>query len=131
MGYTTVGSTQADQKMAVDVKLQHGASSNGGDMADFATGNQPATRTYFTTAQTTVMQNWSTGVVNWYNNPAVYEISAAKRFLRLGIQFTKNGNSTSTAAGSVDRVYINAALAIHQNECPSVDSSSTSTSTST
>lgn len=131
MGYSTAGSTNADQKVTVDMKLQHGASSGGGDMADFSTQNQPAARVYFTTAQTTAMQNWSTGAQQWVNNPAVYEISAAKRFLRLGFQFAKNGQTTSTAAGSADRILVNAGMEIRTAEFPSVDTSSTSTSTST
>src|SRR3990167_7544506 len=44
---STRGSTEADRKLAVGVKLQHGDSSGGGDLADYTTGNQADDRMYF------------------------------------------------------------------------------------
>lgn len=129
--YTTVGSTQADKQMKVNVKLQHGASSGGGDMADWSTGAQPATRTYFSTVMSTDMQNWTTGVSGqkFHSNPCAYDLVGANRFVRIAYQFIKNGYTTSTAAGSLDRLYVGGEVAFGQAEFPSADTTSSSTST--
>lgn len=129
--HTTVGSTAADQKVALDIKLQHGDSSGGGDMADFSTGLQPGTRTFLTTAMTTPMQNWSTGA-KFFDHRAEYEITAAKRYVRAVGTWTRGGSATSTAAGSIDTQYAYLTLNFKEaDNSPFVDSTSTSTSTST
>src|SRR5690349_6416616 len=48
--YTTVGSTAADQKVTLSIKLQHSDSSGGGDMADYSTGMTAADAVFRTTA---------------------------------------------------------------------------------
>jgi len=129
--WSTVGSTAADQKVALDIKLQHGDSSGGGDMADFTTGLQPATRSFLSTAMTTPMQNWSTGL-QFFDHVADYEITAAKRYIRPVGTWTRGGSATSTAAGSIDRHYAYMPLNFKEaDNLPFADSTSTSTSTST
>lgn len=129
--YTTVGSTAADQKVALSIKLQHGDSSGGGDMADYSTGQTPADRTFLTTAQTTPMQNWSTGP-QFFDHEGLYEITATKRYIRAVGTWTRGGSSTSTAAGSIDYQYANLGLKVMgADNQPFSDSTSTSTSTST
>src|SRR5574343_913379 len=51
--YTTVGSTAADQRVTLSVKLQHGDSSGGGDMADYSTGMTAPDVNFRTTAEST------------------------------------------------------------------------------
>ena len=129
--YSTVGSTAADQKVALDIKLQHGDSSGGGDMADFTTGMQPSSRTFLTTAMTTPMQNWSTGLFS-FDHGGEYELTAAKRYIRAVGTWTRGGSATSTAAGSIDTQYAWMGLAFKEaDNSPFVDTTSTSTSTST
>lgn len=129
--YTTVGSTDAIKKVALSVKLQHGDSSGGGDMADYSTGMQNDDQNFFTSADTTTLQNWSTGVLH-LNHQSWYEITAAKRYIRAVGYLTKGGPSTSTAAGSIDHVWANLVMRLGgADHNPSVSSTSTSTSTST
>lgn len=129
--YSTVGSTGADKKTTLAIKLQHGDSSGGGDMADYSTGQQPADAAFNTTGDSTTMQNWSTGT-QFYSHAGSYEISAAKRYLRAVGTWTRGGSSTSTAAGSVDYAFLNMGIAFQEaDRDPSAYSTSTSTSTST
>ncbi len=129
--WTTVGSTQINRTLQIDVKLQHGDSSGGGDMADYSTQDQPATSVLWNGAMTTDMQNWSTGVSIHGSNPCDYELTGAKRYIRAVGIVTKVGNSTSTAAGSIDLA--NALLGItledYTYSYPAAASSSSSTST--
>ena len=136
--YSTIGSTNADKKVLIDVKLQHGASSAGGDMADYSTGSTgqwPARRTLFTSAETTPMSHWTTEAVNVSSNPGAYDITGASRYLRLvGNVDMSTGYGTSTStAGSVDNMYVTGGIRLGQpsNEPPANDACSTSTSTST
>jgi len=129
--HTTAGSTGTDKKVTLSIKLQHGDSSGGGDMADYSTGYQSADQNFFTTAETTPLQNWSTGPLavahqSWYN------VIPAKRYIRAVGTVTKNGISTSTAAGSYDRFFtdLHVRFGTADYNPPSL-TTSTSTSTST
>jgi len=129
--YTTVGSTAADKKLTLSVKLQHGDSSGGGDMADYSTGMQSADRNFWTTAETTPLQNWSTGA-QFFSHQSLYEVTAAKRYVRPVGVYTRNGNTTSTAAGSIDYMYASLGVRFAEpDHYPQPSSTSTSTSTST
>jgi hypothetical protein len=127
---TTVGSTAADKKITLSVKLQHGDSSGGGDMADYSTGQTNPDQSFWTTAESTAYQNWSTGVMafahqSWYN------IIPAKRYIRgVGVA-TKGGTTTSTAAGTVDQVLVDLNLTFRKSDVSAPQTLSTSTSTST
>lgn len=127
---TTVGSTAADKKITLSVKLQHGDSSGGGDMADYSTGQTNPDQSFWTTAESTAYQNWSTGVMafahqSWYN------IIPAKRYIRgVGVA-TKGGTTTSTAAGTVDQVLVGLNLTFRTPDVSAPQTLSTSTSTST
>src|SRR3990167_6845348 len=56
---STRGTTEANAKVAIGVKLQHGDSSAGGDMADYSTGSQPDDRISFgSSVRTTDMLQW-------------------------------------------------------------------------
>ena len=129
--YTTVGSTAADKRITLSVKLQHGDSSGGGDMADYSTGMQNADQNFFTTAESTAYQNWTTGVIH-LGHQSWYNVIPAKRYIRAVGTLTKGGTTTSTAAGSVDGIYANLCIRFGTPDygAPSL-STSTSTSTST
>lgn len=133
--YSTVGSTAADARVTLSIKLQHGDSSGGGDMADYSTGMQAPDANFRTTAESTAYQNWSTGV-QFYSHNSDYNVTAAKRYVRAVGVFTRGGSSTSTAASSIDNMYVTMGINF---SCPdhadsqsgSLSSTSTSTSTST
>ena len=95
--YTTWGSTALDRKLTMAVKLQHGDSSAGGDATDYSTGSQPPDRIIWTTAQTTTYESWTTGVLKAETLGGVYDLRAAKRYVRSVITLTSTAVvSTST-----------------------------------
>lgn len=101
---STRGSTEADRKMTLAVKLQHGDSSGGGDMADYSTGFTQDDRVYFTTVQTTDMNNWSTAPIVMTTNPTYYDLRAAKRYIRSVLTATKNRGTTESSGDEQSRV---------------------------
>lgn len=105
---STRGSTEADRKLGVGVKLQHGDSSGGGDLADYSTGNQPDDRQYFSTARTTDMLQWdeaeSSGEVFAVSNPGYYDLRAAKRYLRVVARAGKSRVTTESSGDEQCRV---------------------------
>jgi hypothetical protein len=129
--YSTVGSTAADKKLTLSIKLQHGDSSGGGDMADYSTGMTNADQNFWTTAESTAYQNWSTGT-QFFAHQSWYNVIPAKRYVRPVGVWTRNGNTTSTAAGSVDNMYVTLGMRFGGADVdPVATSTSTSTSTST
>lgn len=90
------GTTEADRKLTLALKLQHGDSSAGGDAADYSTGQQPADQIFFTSVQTTVMANWSTGAY-FGEEAGQYDVTAAKRYLRTVVTPTKNRVTTESS----------------------------------
>jgi len=106
---STVGSTEADRKLALGVKLQHGDSSGGGDLADYSTDFQPNDRLYFgTSARTTDMLAWDTakssGALFAVSNPGYYDLRAAKRFLKVAVRAGKNSVTTESSGDEQSRV---------------------------
>ena len=106
---STRGSTEADRKLAVGVKLQHGDSSGGGDLADYTTGNQADDRMYFgSTLRTTDMLAWDTeessGPVYAVSNPGYYDLRGAKRYLRVVARVGKNRVTTESSGDEHARV---------------------------
>lgn len=133
--YTTVGSTAADAKITLAIKLQHGDSSGGGDMADYSTGMTPSDAVFLTSAMTTAMQNWSTGVQHW-GHEGQYNVIPAKRYVRAVGTWTRGGSSTSTAVGSIDYNFVNMGIRfsgpdLADSQVGPLGSTSSSTSTST
>lgn len=102
--WTTRGSTEADARLTLFVKLQHGASSCGGDMADYSTGSQADDRSFFTTVMATAMGSFSTGQLYGQTNPAYYDLSAAKQFIRAVVGATKNKVTTESSGFESARV---------------------------
>jgi hypothetical protein len=98
--WTTVGSTEANQQVLIDCKLQHGDSSGGGDMADLSTQENAVQRVYYSTAYSSVFLAWSTAAKRMHSNVSDYQISSAKRFLRPVTTVTIGFAATSTVAGA-------------------------------
>ncbi len=101
---STRGSTEADRKMTLAIKLQHGDSSGGGDMADYSTQFQQDDRVFFTTVQTTDLNNWSTAPFIGTTNPTYYDLRAAKRYIRTVLTGTKNRGTTESSGDEQSRV---------------------------
>lgn len=128
--YSSRGSTEADRKLTLGVKLQHGDSSGGGDMADYTTGSTPEDKVYFTTARTTDMTAWSSGLFRGQSNPAYYDLRAAKRYIRAVHYATKNRATTESSGDEGARV--SGGIVFLGGNTPKVDlegAGSTSTST--
>jgi len=93
-------STQGARFRSVAVKLRHGDSSGGGDLADFSTGMiQAAVPFYTTQGESTDWKNWTTGNTRVQVSHVAYPLLGAKRFITAAGTITAPGLSTSTAAG--------------------------------
>ena len=106
-------STAADKQISITMKLHHGDSSGGGDMAELLPPNTAVARTYFSTAQSTDSSNWTTGVISLASNWTAFEISNCKRFIKPVANITRNvavsssGQDTLTLAMGLDfREYV-------------------------
>lgn len=130
---STRGSTETNRQLSVNVKLQHGNSSAGGDMADLSTGSQPSDLILFTTAQTTPMASWSTGAVRAASNQCYYDLRPANRYIRTVVSAFKN--LVTTESSGDESFHVGAGIMLLggdllvQNAWTSAGSSTTSTST--
>ena len=129
LGVQQAGSTAANRAVTVDVRLQHGDSSGGGDMADLTAPANLASAVFLNTALTTDMQNWTSAPVKVYSNPVSYEIGAAKRYIRAVGKVTKAGLSTSTAAADTMNVMLGIRFGEPTASPPANVTTSSSTST--
>ena len=106
--HSSRGSTEADRKITIGVRVQHGDSSGGGDMADLSTGSDAETRQYFSTARSSDHASWdgseSTGELYAASNPAVYDLRAAKRYLRVAVPVLKNKVTTESSGDEQARL---------------------------
>lgn len=111
---STRGSTEADRKITIGCRLQHGDSSGGGDMADYPTTSTQSgvptqvVRQYFSTARTTDMLAWdateSSGALYAPSNPSFYDIRNAKRYVRVAVPVQKNRVTTESSGDEQSRV---------------------------
>jgi hypothetical protein len=128
--YASRGSTAADRRLTLGVKLQHGDSSGGGDMADYSTQSQPDDKNFFSTARTTEMVAWSTGPVRLQTAQSYYDLRAAKRYVRAVHYITKNTVTTESTGDEGARV--SGGIVFLGGSTPKVDSRTVgTTSTST
>jgi hypothetical protein len=67
-------------------------------MADYSTGRKPATRTFFTSAGTTLMASFSTGPFYGQSIPAYYDLTAAKQYVRV-VGITSKNRVTTESSG--------------------------------
>jgi len=95
--YSTKGSTEVDRKLSLGIKLQHGDSSGGGDLADYSTGSIQDDAVFFSTARTTDMAAWTTGTLRGTTKPTYYDLRAAKRYIRTVVTASKNRVTTETS----------------------------------
>jgi len=89
-------STEVDAKVTIGVHLYHGASSDGGDLAEYSTHNRPDDAVYMTSAMTTSFTNWTTGAKLVQSNSKVYDLRGASQYIALGVTPTIDFNATST-----------------------------------
>lgn len=134
--YASRGSTEANRELYLGVKLQHGDSSGGGDMADYSTGSQPSDRVFFGQARTTDFKSWdegdrSTGAFYGASQPCYYDLRGAKRYIRAVHYAGKNRVTTESSGDEGARVGgVIAFLGGDQLPQPT-DEGATSTSTTT
>lgn len=108
--YASRGSTAPDRLFVLGVKLQHGDSSAGGDMADYSTGAQTSDATFFgdTGNRTTDQDSWdasiSSGALTIMSVPQYYDLRAAKRYLRVLVRAGKSAITTESSADEHARV---------------------------
>lgn len=136
---STRGSTDPNRSLGIGVKLQHGDSSAGGDMVDYATGSQPADRIYFSTARTCDQLGWefagrSTGPFQGASNPASYDLRAAKQYIRTVARLALIARTATTEATGDEGSRVSAAITfLSGQQIPQniLDKGPTSTATST
>ena len=110
-------STAGASRIELDVRLQHGDSSGGGDMANLSTDMLPATtQKYFSTEMSTDHPSWSTGTIRAQYSPEPIPLLGAKRYVRTGGQVTRIGGATSTAAGAIFSCHLGAIFLNAQQE---------------
>lgn len=102
--FSSRGSTSPDRLLTLTVKLQHGDSSGGGDMADYSTQAQPADKNYFSSARTTDMTSWSSGPARLFSNASYYDLRAAKRYIRAVHGAVKNTVTTESTGDEGARI---------------------------
>lgn len=110
-------STAGASRIELDVRLQHGDSSAGGDMANLSTDQLPSfTQKYFATDMSTDHPSWSTGTIRAAYSPEPIPLLGCKRYIRTGGQVTRIGGATSTAAGAIFTCHLGANLLNAQTE---------------
>lgn len=133
--YATRGSTEANRQVTLGVKLQHGDSSGGGDMADYSTQSQPDDKVFFGTARTSDFKSWdasySTGPFRGATNQAYYDIRGAKRYIRAVHFVTKNRVTTESSGDEGARLSGGIAFLGGEFAPMGADLGPTSTSTTT
>ena len=125
-------STNADRKVTLGIKMQHGTSPSGGDMADFSTESQPADAVFFSTGLTSDMVNWTTGALRGQTLPGTWDLRKANRYVRPVLTPTIDLNATSTGTAAELLSVAGGVVFIHADEEPpaaNTDAYSTSTST--
>jgi len=123
------GTTFANKKVTQAIYLQHGDSSGGGDMATYSTDQNPRTLTFQTSAETTPMAHWSTGLQRFYTADSAYGALGLKRFIRaVGTQLIAGGNTTSTADTNVIKTVLGLCF-LSPDASPLGNTNTTSTST--
>jgi hypothetical protein len=104
-------STAGARFRSVAVKLRHGDSSGGGDLADFSTGMISAATPFFTTqGESTDWKNWTTGNVRLQTSHVMFPLLGAKRFITAAGTITGPGLTTATAAGNLVTAALGVAL---------------------
>jgi hypothetical protein len=102
IGSGLTNTSTAGAKVAkLDVYLQHGDSSNGGDMAEVNSGLRVVQQQIFNSGElTTDYKVWATGAIRVQHTGANYALLGAKRFLRSAAIVTRLGLSTATTGAN-------------------------------
>lgn len=110
-------STQGARYRSVAIKLRHGDSSGGGDLADYLT--PPAAEPFYTTqGESTDWQTWTTGTLRYQSSSVCYPLLGAKRFITAAGTITAPGLSTSTAGGVTTSVALGVNMIKADSELP-------------
>lgn len=131
LAWQVLGSTFVGKAVSATVKLQHGDSSGGGDMADLALagGGSPRVNNFYNTGLSTDYANWTTGAVEVYAPSDHYELGGAKRFIRAVGTLTKFSGATATEGTDTFKVKMGILFGEPTYAPPAVTSTSSSTST--
>jgi len=106
-----VTSTAGGSRIGLNLTMQHGNSSGGGDMAGLSTDQMPTgVQNYRSTAMSTDHNSWSTGTIRMQYSPEALSLREAKRYVRVQGTVNRIGIATSTAAGNLATVHLGANL---------------------
>lgn len=119
-------STAGARYRSVGVRLRHGDSSGGGDLADFSTGqiDIPASVPFYTTqGESTDWKNWTTGAIRLQASHTAYPLLGAKRFITAAGVITGPGLTTATAAANLVTAALGVSLIRADQEVPGAEKS--------
>lgn len=95
-------STAGASRITLNVKIQTGNSSGGGDMADVLGGDlNPSAQNYYSSANSTDHPSFTTGNIRLQYSPTCFPIQSCGRFVKAVGTVTRVGIATSTAAGNL------------------------------
>ncbi len=130
-GWQVTGSTFVGKNVTVAVKLQHGDSSGGGDMADVtrADGATATAANFYNSTLSTDYQGWTTAPIEVFSNPFFYELSGVKRYVRAVGTVTKFSGATTTEGTDTIRCKMGIYFGEDTYQLPALVTTSSSTST--
>lgn len=100
-------STAGLNRLKLDLVLQHGDSSGGGDLANFSTDQLPTSALQIgATDRSTDHPSWSTGTIRGQYSPEPISLMGAKRYLAVAGQVIRVGATTATAAANITTAHL-------------------------
>lgn len=95
-------STAGARFVSLSIKLRHGDSSGGGDLADLNNSlDADAVEHYTTQGESTDWKTFTTGLMRMQASPKAYPLMGAKRFIAPAATVLRAGKATSTAVGNL------------------------------
>ncbi len=102
--YSSIGSTNANRRMSLAVKLQHGDSSAGGDLADLSTGAATTGFVFFSCARSTETLVFSSSPFYGQTPPNYYDLTRAKRYVAAVVTADLGYITTETCGDNYSKV---------------------------